>query len=465
MKNKRILMSLAMLLVSAIMLSSASYAWFSMNTDVSVEGIQFEAYSDSLFLEISNFADSGYESDVISADTERKSLLPIAYGTLDDMGGAWSVSATPASGYFETDTTERYYRKVQKTDTNDTYVGEVDYICVNEELYGASEINFECYILGEGIKFVPVTTSGASNVYKKVGNSYVPYTPGAEGSYGYYTVDTTAAASGEYNPDKQYYMQATDGSWVVVDGLQSGSHLEGYYTLTVSRVSSVAEGETAYIKSVRSDNDPYPNYYAFNGHTYQQSADHSNKNWFDEYWFRGYSDNLTEGSVAETPTADSQPGRIIGVVDMDRYTTETSPYYLYDTFYLRMAEGSGDATHLRISNITIDGSDSEFALTDAIRVLIVARNSLDESEATDVTAIMYNNDTGTFTRHDGKTTNDPQLLFETLRGNTGEVVTVEIYVFYDGRDPSVATHNQLNLSGHKLSIGFEIEKPYYVENP
>ena len=55
MKNTRKLIpALAMLLLSAVLMSTASFAWFSMNTQVSVEGMMIEAKSDQTFLLISN---------------------------------------------------------------------------------------------------------------------------------------------------------------------------------------------------------------------------------------------------------------------------------------------------------------------------------------------------------------------------------------------------------------------------
>ncbi|HBR31143.1 MAG TPA: hypothetical protein DD733_03560 [Clostridiales bacterium] len=47
---KKLLPALALLLVSAVLLSTASYAWFSMNTQVTATGMDITAKSDSVFL-------------------------------------------------------------------------------------------------------------------------------------------------------------------------------------------------------------------------------------------------------------------------------------------------------------------------------------------------------------------------------------------------------------------------------
>ncbi len=46
-KTKKFLIAVCLLLVSATLLGTASFAWFSMNTEVSVDGIEVEAYSDA----------------------------------------------------------------------------------------------------------------------------------------------------------------------------------------------------------------------------------------------------------------------------------------------------------------------------------------------------------------------------------------------------------------------------------
>lgn len=54
--TKKLLPAVVMLLVSAIMLTTSSFAWFSMNTDVSATGMQITAKADQVYLQISNGA-------------------------------------------------------------------------------------------------------------------------------------------------------------------------------------------------------------------------------------------------------------------------------------------------------------------------------------------------------------------------------------------------------------------------
>lgn len=53
-KFKKVVPALCALLVSAVMLGSSTYAWFSMNTRVTAQGMQVTAQSNSTYLVVSN---------------------------------------------------------------------------------------------------------------------------------------------------------------------------------------------------------------------------------------------------------------------------------------------------------------------------------------------------------------------------------------------------------------------------
>ena len=77
MKNTRKLIpALAMLLISAVMMSTASFAWFSMNTQVSVEGMQIQAMSDQTFLLIS-------DTKTAAADIQADAKVKVELQNLD----------------------------------------------------------------------------------------------------------------------------------------------------------------------------------------------------------------------------------------------------------------------------------------------------------------------------------------------------------------------------------------------
>ena len=457
-QRKRVLMSLAMLLVSAIMLSSASYAWFSMNTEVEVDGIEFVAYSDSLFLEISKDNQTFTPND-IQAELTKKYLRPIAFGTVGDMGGALSVVATPATGRFVDASRDGgqqiyYYRAVTKADTNDTAYGEVDYYCVNEELHPAASTE-GLYIEGSGVEFVIVTDETATGpVFERVGNNYIAKTlVQDESAYGYYTVTQNGACGPDdtYSPANKYY-EHRDGNYYLAGGLDEGSHLEGYFTLSVSP-ANVAPSSVYYLKSAASDNDAYPDYIAF-----KTAAANSNQANLPEqgYWYRGYSENI------DLANPDGQSDRINGVIVDGKYTNENTPYYLHTTYYLRMATASNLAENLRVNSIEVIGSENANSLTDAVRVMLVVSSTVQKEEI----RIVYNNGTGEFTRDDKSgriTSGDTTLFYERFLGDTNEVVTVQVYLYYDGTDTVVNTNNDLDFSGHTVNIEFGIDAPDYLK--
>ena len=458
MKNKRVLVSLAMLLVSAIMLSTASFAWFSMNTDVKVEGIEFVAYSDSLFLEISKDNQTFTPND-IHADIPKQYLRPIAYGTIEDMGGAYTIISAPARGRFDPNSGELYYREVRKANTNDTYyVPGIDYYCVNEELRGPSSTE-GYYIEGEnqGVDFIIITDESApsNDVFERVGNNYIAKTlASGESAYGYYTVvvNNACVAGDTYSPANVYY-ENRDGNWYVVGGLDEGSHLEGYVTLDIQDAAPTA-GTLYWLKSVDSDNDQYSDYVSF-----VTAQDYAGTKLVPEqgYWYRGYSESL----VTEYPNADGQSGRINGVINDTYPTDQSTPYYLYTTYYLRMAEASNLASNLRINSIEVIGSELENSLSDAVRVMLVVTSDLQD----EVVRIIYNNGTKEFMREtkDGRQHTDTTLFFERFLGDQEEVVTVEVYMYYDGTDAKVNTNYTLDFSGHTVNLEFGIDTPDYLK--
>ena len=107
-KFKKLIPALCMLLVSAVMLGSTTFAWFSMNTTVTATGMQVEAKSDELFLVIqygSTFDKTGVTTTATS-NAQKKALLPVAHGTVSDGTGSASKIENKAD---MTDYTKWYY--------------------------------------------------------------------------------------------------------------------------------------------------------------------------------------------------------------------------------------------------------------------------------------------------------------------------------------------------------------------
>lgn len=87
-KFKKLIPALCMLLISAVLMGTSTYAWFSMNESVKAEGMQVTAKSNSTYLLITNTKDAtganpgatdlGVEQKFVDA---AKAVYPTAYTT------------------------------------------------------------------------------------------------------------------------------------------------------------------------------------------------------------------------------------------------------------------------------------------------------------------------------------------------------------------------------------------------
>lgn len=143
---KKLLPAFAMLMVSASMLATSTYAWFSMNKDVTVTGMSVTAKSDTTFLVVKAVGATANTLDGVKtynhtsddANTPTAQLYPAAH---DDI--AATVNATAIDAADQTNTSEKdiwYYRynKDPNYSTSDmtaiTYIPTADfddYVLVN----------------------------------------------------------------------------------------------------------------------------------------------------------------------------------------------------------------------------------------------------------------------------------------------------------------------------------------------
>jgi hypothetical protein len=83
MKNtKKLFSAVVMLALSAVMLVTSSFAWFSMNTEVYANNMSVTAKGDQVYLEIINadqtFANKPGQTEVDAANTSKANLQPVA---------------------------------------------------------------------------------------------------------------------------------------------------------------------------------------------------------------------------------------------------------------------------------------------------------------------------------------------------------------------------------------------------
>jgi hypothetical protein len=226
------------------------------------------------------------------------------------------------------------------------------------------------------------------------------------------------------------YYSLKDGVYAPVGGLKVASSVEGYYTLkSFSRVT-VSTGGDYYVLNNRGD------FISIGTVEVGVKLDSTYR-----YTYTAYSDTLNL----------SQGDNLDAVIDESIYTVDNIPYYLYDTVYLRMANGANNGDNIKVSAVEISGSDS---LDNAIRVLLVARNGMGE-----ISRAIYNHREGTIEHID-----DTGRLFSTILGDEEEIIEVEIFVYYDGSDDDVVTNRSVVLTGHVIKCTFSIDVPEYLQH-
>ena len=417
-KSRKLIVAVCLLLISAVMVGTASFAWFSMNTEVDVDGIEVEAYSDALFLQISEDK-VNYDTSVTLGNGEP---LPLRVITPVDVTNVLKVTAEAASGFYTAAnaTTDYYVMGDAKTDSYSA----LNYIKVdNDTLEVATDLSTLFTATFTRTDNAAVAVAG-TKYYEKVNNGYVEATVDeGESVYGLYTAEIEAASGAYAGETADYYAyDAATKTYSIEAYLTQGTDLSNFFTLTT---------ETANIAAVTSD------IYVLYGEDYVCVYDYTGSaevNLSKEtFWGRTYSDTLGQ----------AQPNNTLSVV---KKANLADTYYYYDTVYLRNAMNTVDATNLRIADVVVSGKAND--LSDAIRVLFVATNGKGE-----VATYTYNNKDG---MDEGG-----EILFATLLGNEAEVVTVEMYVYFDGKDVATATTAAGVLNGQSISVKFTIDEHDY----
>lgn len=113
--NKKIISASAMLLISAAMLGTATYAWFTMNKEVEVTGMQVKAKAEQglLINEVADYSDSNWDNEATNNQSEAIRL----HATSTANTGTWYVaysskansSASAESGQASDDLSSGYF--------------------------------------------------------------------------------------------------------------------------------------------------------------------------------------------------------------------------------------------------------------------------------------------------------------------------------------------------------------------
>lgn len=112
-------------------------------------------------------------------------------------------------------------------------------------------------------------------------------------------------------------------------------------------------------------------------------------------------------------------------------------YVIVRTVYLTVAAGANDANNLTVTpTITQDGAGSDIS---AVKVLVVSGSNY---------VILDYNDNGT-------PSSIHAVSNQTITDST--VVSIGIYIYYDGEDSNVYTNNAAELTGATVELTFEVD--------
>ena len=244
-----------------------------------------------------------------------------------------------------------------------------------------------------------------------------------------------ATEDGKYDPAKgtRFYVRSesfiagSDENFVEITGkLSPGDSIIGYYTIGESASlypTASLDDRFYYAKTTRADGSFG---YSCLGKFAKDEPLAGRK-----YW--GYASSTVE--------AESQPNNIMNVVSMD-YPEDA--YALKRTVFLRGARGSEDLQDLSVSSVEVKGGADY--LTNSIRVMFVAT----AGDGKVVTRIYSNREPDLFNG----------ALFEEVLGNEREVIKVDIYIYFDGKDDDA--HSTVGvLNSHTVNVEFSIEDHEY----
>lgn len=122
-KFRKLVPALCMLLVSAVLMGTSTYAWFSMNKNVVADGMAVTAKSDVAWLQISNNAGASTDANktAATADTANATVYPAKYnGTAGSDVWQYAYSndpdqSTASGGYFTVADGDKGHYRLENT--------------------------------------------------------------------------------------------------------------------------------------------------------------------------------------------------------------------------------------------------------------------------------------------------------------------------------------------------------------
>ena len=256
-KMRKLIPAVAMLLVSAVLLSTATFAWFTMNDEVTASGMQIQAKaSGSLLISQSPFSSENLGTTDVEINATVKNLKPIAYndtkaGDADDNIGTLNLANTYAAGWF----------KPVDNDVSNTVTGinngDYETFTTTELAQFAFKEQFYIATAGDAMKDAAITIQLTSPVHPATGETHKAYSValyvisdtsdrawGATGDVDFLTATPAAILHvGEDETDARNYvdLEATIPS---IAGTADGAALVGLKVIAYFYVDGALMSET-----------------------------------------------------------------------------------------------------------------------------------------------------------------------------------------------------------------------------
>lgn len=146
--------------------------------------------------------------------------------------------------------------------------------------------------------------------------------------------------------------------------------------------------------------------------------------------------------VANIPTASASTGSAQAL-------TAFTNYVIKQTVYITLAKDSIDASNLKVSATFAQGAVGDGTGThtyDPVRVVVVATPETGTAAFEELSAA---------SRDDNNVVTGSTVLAATVTDDA--VITVDIYLYYDGNHADVFTTNFANLDGSAVSLAFSVD--------
>lgn len=202
---KKLIPAAGMLMVSAMMLASSTYAWFSMNKEVSVTSMSIAAKSADPIIEISANGTNFYNSLVstgqganwtlpTATDVKLRLITPTAISNAGAVSWGWASSSNHADAEVSNNTTTKAL--VGQTTPAKTESDRAQYLGVaGEDLYVLTQKltirNVSVDVAASNLKISQVNINKGSNT---IGNAVRVLFVTADGKYALYEPNTTEGA-------------------------------------------------------------------------------------------------------------------------------------------------------------------------------------------------------------------------------------------------------------------------------